>query len=263
MIEINLLPRSGKRGGRRAAGAGVGGVVAYLATATVRIRDPFLAGAVAAVLLGAAAVGGMYLRLTDRAAELAERELVVQQDSTRYATILGEKRVAEAQRDSILRQVEIIRSIDEDRFVWPHIMEEISRALPAYTWLTSVSQTSAVVSVAARPDSAQRAAARATGPAAGRPGPATGGAATAARTAGAPVAPPLQFRIVGQTVDIQALTRFMKLLEASAFIQHVQLARTDVATTDGKQVTEFQLDAQFEPPAPSAIRLVPVTLSVR
>jgi hypothetical protein len=43
----------------------------------------------------------------------------------------------------------------------------------------------------------------------------------------------------------------------------VTLARTDVAVTGGKQVTEFQLDAQYEVPPPSALRMVPVTLSVR
>ena len=239
MIEINLLPRASRKAGRRLNVAGLGGALSDL---TARVRDPFLAGAVAAVLLAAAGVGMLHLRYTGRVAELAEREQQAVQDSTRYAAILGEKRAAEAQRDSILRQLDIIRSIDHDRYVWPHIMEEVSRALPAYTWLTSLNQTSALVSAAARPDSAQLAA--------------DGGAAMA-------TPPPLLFRIVGHTVDMQALTRFMTLLEASPFIQNVQLARTDATMTDGKQVTEFHLDAQYEIPDPSAVRMVPVTLSVR
>jgi Tfp pilus assembly protein PilN len=243
MIEINLLPRAGKKSGRRLGGAGLGSL-ASLASLADRVRDPFLAGAVAALVLGGAGVGALHFRLGSRAADLAVREQQAVQDSTRFAAILKEKRAVQAQRDSILRQVAIIRSIDNDRYVWSHIMEEVSRALPAYTWLTSLNQTSSVVSVAARPDS---------------------GAADSTRPAGADslVAPPLTFRLVGQTVDIQAMTRFMKLLEASPFIQNVQVVRTDVAAADGKQVTEFQLDAQYEIPAPSAIRLVPVTLSVR
>ena len=32
----------------------------------------------------------------------------------------------------------IIKQIDNDRFVWPHIMDEISRSMPPYTWLTSL-----------------------------------------------------------------------------------------------------------------------------
>jgi Tfp pilus assembly protein PilN len=248
MIEINLLPRSGKKSGRRLSTAGIGDAAAGLAA---KVRDPFLAGAVAAVLLSAVGVGALHLRHGSRAAELAAREQQAVQDSTRYAVILAEKRSAQAERDSIMRQLDIIRSIDHDRYVWPHIMEEVSRALPAYTWLTSLNQTSALVSVAATPDSAQLAADSAAAAAAGAEAPAVR------------ALPPLQFRVVGHTVDMQALTRFMTLLEASPFIQNVQLARTDATMTDGKQVTEFHLDAQYEIPAPSALRMVPVTLSVR
>lgn len=249
MIEINLLPSAGRKAGRRSRGGP--DVRALAAAVTARVKDPFLAGAVAAVLLGVAGTGALHLRYTARADDLAGREMQAVQDSTRYHAILAEKVTAEAQRDSIVQQLAIIRSIDNDRYVWPHIMEEVSRALPPFTWLTSVNQTSAIVSVAARPDSAALAA----------NGTPVDSAALAAAAAAPP--PPLQFRIVGHTVDIQALTRFMKLLEASPFVQRVQLARTDAAAVDGKQVTEFQLDAEYELPAPSAVRMVPVTLSVR
>jgi Tfp pilus assembly protein PilN len=239
MIEINLLPRAGRKAGRRSGGLKLGALGGGLAE---KVRDPYLAGAVASLVLSALAIGALQWHTTSRAGELAELERQAMQDSTRYTAILQEKRAAEAQRDSIVTQLEIIRSIDHDRYVWPHIMEEVSRALPAYTWLTSLNQTSAVVSRAARPDSAK---------------------AKTDSTADSIVVPPLQFRIVGHTVDIQALTRFMKQLEASPFIQNVQIARTDASTTDGQQVTEFQLDAEYETPPPSAIRTVPVTLSVR
>lgn len=250
MIEINLLPRAGKKSGRRLGGAGLGalGQLGSLGSLVDRVRDPFLAGAVAALVFGGASVAALHMRLTSRTADLAAREQQAVQDSTRFAAILREKYAVQAQRDSILTQVGIIKSIDNDRYVWAHIMEEVSRALPAYTWLTSVEQTSALVSVAARPDSAVPAAP-------GAPVPAT-------RDSVAPP-PPLQFRLVGQTVDIQALTRFIKLLEASPFIQNVHFAKSDVALVDGKQITAFELDAQYETPASSAIRLVPVTLSVR
>ena len=77
------------------------------------------------------------------------------------------------------------------------------------------------------------------------------------------VAELLKFRLVGNTVDIQALTRFMKLLEASPFIQNVTLAGSQIAMLDGKEVTEFTLDAMFERPDSSMITLTPVSLSVR
>ena len=46
-------------------------------------------------------------------------------------------------RDSLYQQVAIIKSIDDSRYLWPHLLEEISNALPQYTWLTIVTQTSA------------------------------------------------------------------------------------------------------------------------
>jgi hypothetical protein len=69
--------------------------------------------------------------------------------------------------------------------------------------------------------------------------------------------------MVGNTVDIQALTRFMKDLEASPFVQNVQLAKTSIVIAEGKEITEFQLDAEYQTPEPGAIRTVPVSLSVR
>ncbi len=36
----------------------------------------------------------------------------------------------------------IIREIDTDRFVWVHILDSVSGALPDFTWLTAVQQTS-------------------------------------------------------------------------------------------------------------------------
>jgi hypothetical protein len=82
--------------------------------------------------------------------------------------------------------------------------------------------------------------------------------------AASPVAPPaMQFKIVGNTVDIQALTRFMKLLEASSFVQNVQLEKSLLTNVDGKDVTEFTLDAEYKMPDSTAIRTIPLTLSVR
>ena len=73
----------------------------------------------------------------------------------------------------------------------------------------------------------------------------------------------MRFRLVGNTVDIQALTRFMKLLEASPFIQSVQLASSEMVMVDGKEVTEFPLEAQYERPDSSMLVTAPVSLSVR
>ena len=78
-----------------------------------------------------------------------------------------------------------------------------------------------------------------------------------------PTDEPMRFRLIGNTVDIQALTRFMKLLETSPFVQNVQLAKSELVMLDGREVTEFQLDADYERPDKSVITTAPVSLSVR
>ena len=69
-----------------------------------------------------------------------------------------------------------------------------------------------------------------------------------------------KFRLVGHTVDIQALTLFMKTLEASPFIQNVQLTRSDLVIVDGKEVTEFQLEAESQKPPPFLVKTVAMTV---
>ncbi len=238
MIEINLLPGAEKTKGRRAgfsfktAGASL----------SARVRDPYMLSAVASVIIAAGAIGGMHFSQAATLDELSVREQEAVRDSARFAVVLKERRRAEAKRDSVMRQLQIIRSIDDDRFVWPHILDEVSRALPPYTWLKSIVQTAgSAAPVAAPPKDGKQ----------------------DEKKDPEPSAEPLRFRVTGNTVDIQALTRFMKILETSPFVQNVQLARSELVMLDGKEVTEFQLDAEYERPEKGMIATAPVSLSVR
>jgi Tfp pilus assembly protein PilN len=186
----------------------------------------------------------MYTQQDAKTQELTATEQKQVQDSTRYAAVLREKKKAETQRDSVMHQLNIIKTIDNNRFVWPHVMDEISRAMPAYTWLTALDQTSAV-QIVGTVDTAAKKSKKAKAEMEDEP------------------APKLTFKLTGNTVDIQALTRFMKLLEASPFIQNVQLEKSDMAVVDGKDLTEFSLTAEYQTPDSTAIRTIPLTLSVR
>ncbi len=250
MIEINLLPGSGKKARGKSSGFAFGGAFAGI---IAQVKDPYLMGAAALVILSAVATVGLW-GLQQSTSSRLDRELqTAVQDSIRFGLMIKERRKVLAQRDEVLGQLSMIKTIDDNRFTWPHIMDEVSRALPPYTWLTSMAQTSAVP---APPGSEPPA------PAAvpGRP------AAPAGVTAQAAVdsAPQrLTFRLIGQTVDIQALTRFMKDLEASPFIEDIQLIKSVTIIVEQREVTEFQLDAAWETPDPSVIRTVPVSLAVR
>jgi Tfp pilus assembly protein PilN len=123
-------------------------------------------------------------------------------------------------------------------------MDEVSRALPQYTWLVSIKETTPP-------------------PAAAAPASADAKDKDKKKPDLEEVPQAMKFQIIGNTVDIQALTRFMKLLEASPFIQNVQLNNSALVQTEGKDVTEFTLDAEYQRPDSTAIRTVPLTLQVR
>ncbi|MBA3580192.1 MAG: PilN domain-containing protein [Gemmatimonadaceae bacterium] len=253
MIHINLLP-----GAKRRTSAGGFNPKELLASAGDRVKDKYLVGAVVAGIVAVALGVLLFTSQSKKAGVMAERERTALQDSARFATVLRARVAAETERDAVLRQLAVIQSIDDTRFMWSHILEEISRVMPAYTWLTSVAQTSSPPSAAA-PDSEIVALKReATTPAGqARLEKVRREKAVAARTR------TTQFRIIGHTVDIQALTRFMRDLESSPFVQNVNLARSDLVTSEGKEVTEFQLDASSERPPPEEIRTLPLSVRVQ
>jgi hypothetical protein len=131
-------------------------------------------------------------------------------------------------------------------------MDEVSRSLPAYTWLTQLVQTN--ITEPMQPDS-ELPDDKATGK--------NAKVAAEQRADSIAMAQRVNFRLIGNTVDIQALTRFMRLLEASPFVEDVQLIKSSLILVEGKEVTEFTLDASYQTPDSTAIRTVPLTVAVR
>ncbi len=253
MIQINLLP-----GAKKTRARGVSMNLGAITTGAIaRVTDPHLLMAAAGMLLGAAAIAGMWWYQGNQATSLAEGLQTAEQDSIRFAAVIKEKRKTEAQRDSVMTQLALIRSIDGKRFVWPHIMDEINRALPSYTWITQVSQTTGIDDGVAAPAPARSKRTNTDtveAPAKKNPAEFADSLASADR---------IGFRVVGNTVDIQALTRFMRILEASPFVEDVQLVKSSLVIADGKEVTEFQLDAAYQRPDSAAIQTTSLTVSVR
>jgi hypothetical protein len=54
----------------------------------------------------------------------------------------------------------------------------------------------------------------------------------------------------------------MRDLETSPFVQRVQLARSAPVQADGREVTEFTLDAEFEPPPRALLRTERLAVAV-
>ena len=273
MIEINLLPGDGKKKKKSGkASSGGGGprfninIGQWFAGISEKITNKYMLGAVGALVVSGALIVLLFISQTARSAMLSAREEKAVKDSTQYAAVLNAKMKAEATRDSLYQQIAIIKSIDDSRYLWSHLMYEISSALPQYTWLTSITQTSNPKSVAIA-DTTKKAGAAASDTAgqAGKSPRQRQIERDRAKKARADSlfadAKQVKFKIIGHTVDIQALTRFMKSLEASPFIQNVQLSRSDLVQAEGKEVTEFTLEAETQPPPQYAIKTVPLVVS--
>ena len=114
-------------------------------------------------------------------------------------------------------------------------LDEIARALPAYTWLTNVAVEANTVVNTAVTDT------------------------TAVDT----MPPALQFRVEGRTVDMQAYTRFLRQLESSPWIEEVMAVEAKTVVEKERPVTAFTIRATFTRADSAYIRTVPLSESVR
>jgi Tfp pilus assembly protein PilN len=95
----------------------------------------------AAVLIGVLCVSGMGWMWTSSTTAQEDMGLALEtalRDSTRFADIIQRSDLLQARSDSVIQRVNIIQEIDEGRYVWPHVLDEVARALPDYTWLDEV-----------------------------------------------------------------------------------------------------------------------------
>jgi len=233
MIEINLLP--GKK--KKAAGAGMKLSMPDFRAVIAQVKDPWLIGAIGAwVLVGG---GGAALFITGRARlAAAEGRLdAIKSEKRRYDIVIAQKRQAEKVRDSLVYQINVIRSIDADRYVWPHVLDQVTKALPPYTWVTRVQSVGAIV--------------------AGAPGQQV---AVQTDSTGAPT---VKVSIDGRTVDIQAYTTFLRQLAASPWFTDVTPASSQVVIESDRPVTSFNVTVRYRVADSVYIRTVPLVQGVR
>ncbi len=227
MITVNLRP--GQK--RKRGGSPLASIQERLKVVGARVKDPLL---VAAVVAWVAVVGFLGFTWATTKSDLAALEPQLEDARTehkRFATFIGEKRRQELIRDSLVSQIGTIRGVDGDRYIWPHLLDEVARALPAYTWLTDMGME--------------------------------GTTATVADSASDSTAAPLVFRVTGRTVDIQAYTRFLRQLEASPWIFDVTPVSALTVVENERAVTAFTIRASFRRADSAYIRTVPLNQSVR
>jgi Tfp pilus assembly protein PilN len=143
LIEVNLLP-----GGKKRSSKGRGVSLKGLSLPSFgkggggfsMPGDPYQLGAAAAGVTTLAVVAWLFLGLRSDREEVQVGVESAVQDSIRFADLIQRTNQLTARRDSIGQRVAIIQEIDAGRYVWPHILDEVARALPDYTWLHEVMQ---------------------------------------------------------------------------------------------------------------------------
>jgi Tfp pilus assembly protein PilN len=224
MIRINLLPgpQKKRRGG---AGFRLGSASEMLA----KVKNPLLLGVVGAWAAGLVIVGGLWALQATKAASVRDEHERVSAEARRYRTLIREKRKAEELQDSLVAEIAAIRAIDAERYVYPHILEEVTKALPDYTWLVSFQTMAAVFD----------------------------------DLADSTVKPPVRFTIEGRTPDLSAYTRFVSQLATSPWVLSTEFGAVQSVLEDERPVQSFSLTATFRTADSAYIRLAPIQESVR
>jgi Tfp pilus assembly protein PilN len=234
MITVNLRPDL-KRKRARSPFQGVAESIRGLGG---KVKDPLL---IASIVSWVGVVGwlGFVVVGTTRELNALEPQLeATRSEHKRFKAFLAEKRHQETIRDSLVAQIGVIRTVDGDRYVWPHLLDEVTKALPAYTWLVDMS----FAAPAAAPTTRQPA------------------DSTAEETF---VSPPTVFNVNGRTVDIQAYTRFLRQLEASPWITEVTPVSAQTVVEKERPVTAFTIRATYGQADSAYVRTVPLSESVR
>jgi Tfp pilus assembly protein PilN len=222
-IEINLLG-----GQRRKKAAGGGFSFAQLAEFGKQVKDPWLLGTVGAWVVAVLVIAVLFVSQTARLSSAEDTAQQTRTEARRYQNMIAQKKRAERLRDSLVTELDAIRAIDATRYVWPHLLEEVTKALPDYTWLVGVTVLS--------------------------------GTAAQADTTGPEV---VRVQIEGRTSEIAGYTRFIRQLQASPWIGEVVPGPTTTVVEDEKALTAFSITATFHQADSTYIRTVPVSESVR
>lgn len=220
-IKINLLP-----GGKKKKHGGGGLKMPDFGAFVSKVKDPLLLGAVASWILVAVFMGGIWSMTNAKIASLTPALEEWRRQGRNFEQMIEEKDHQTVLRDSLRIELRAIREIDGDRYVWPHIMDEISRAMPEFTWIVSLD---AVVQQ------------------------------DIVRDDGTVVPAPTKFSIDGRTSNIQAFTRFLTQLGDSPWLTDIQTGGTSTVLEGNRNVTSFRIEGTFHRADSAFIQTVPVT----
>lgn len=221
MITINLKPGAKRQA---AKGDGFAAVRERLRGWGQKVKEPALVVAGGTWLVVVIVVGALYFRAHSRLSTLEPQMAHAVTEYQTVHTFVAAKRREEKVRDSILTQIGTIAAVDQDRYTWPHMLDEIAASVPEFTWLVSIV------------------------PAAAAPSPSTDST----------MAPPVTVVITGLTNDLQNYTAFLRRLGDSHWLTNVMPVKTETIIDHNRPIVSFVVQATFTRADSSRIQTVPI-----
>lgn len=225
MIEINLLPGAKKKRG----GGAKFQMPDFKQLATI-VKDPWLVAVAAGWAIVALMLAFLYLPRQHAVKSLEPKLVDARHEAARLQEVLATQGSAQKVKDSLEHQIGIIRTIDRERYIWPHVLDAVTKALPQYTWLDGVEAQAETGNTPA-------------------PGDSTGGST-------------LNVQITGKSGDIQAVTRFVRNLEESPFLENATQVSTAVVTEGGRDVYTYVIRARYQMPDSTLLTMEPLAASL-
>ena len=141
MLEVNLHPDRGrKRGGGFDAGELLGSLRSLVPSGGG--GDPWSVALAVAALIVLGGGGILWYNQSSRLDEVESRIQSMAKDSARLANLQGIVDSLETRRAQIRDRMSRVEDLDRGRYVWPHLLNELSRSLPESAWLTGVERAS-------------------------------------------------------------------------------------------------------------------------
>lgn len=142
MIEVNLHPSGEKK--RRKKGRGLSDVGFEMpdfgdVQLLESIRsDPWNAALIACLVVVPLAVGALWYDQRSDEEALQTRLDEALADSARLAELRTLSDSLTARRADIRSRIDLVRGLDGNRYVWPHLLDDIASALPPRAWIRAV-----------------------------------------------------------------------------------------------------------------------------
>lgn len=145
MIEVNLHPSGDRK--RRKKGGGSGIDISMPDFGDVQIldsirSDPWNAAFIGALVIVPLLVLGLWLGQRSEEQQLQSRLDEALADSARLADLRALSDSLTEREQEIRQRIQLVRELDQNRYVWPHLMDELAAALPSSAWVRAVKQQS-------------------------------------------------------------------------------------------------------------------------